>query len=411
MNNILTIARHEYMVNIRRPGFIFTTLLIPALGTLALLIGSFFAGQAGAFFSNVFESESKPVGVVDHAGLFTPILPEYADEYLLYTDEDQARQAVTDDEILRLIVIPATYPAANEVEFVTTETGIAAIDIEDSGSLDRFFIAHLLRNEADPTLSERVLDPYAAQVVNPEGETEGMTGVLNIILGFVVPYVLSIFLIITIFTTSGYLLRSVAEEKSNRVIEVLLSSVSPQDLLAGKVIGLGALGLTQILVWIVAGFGLSGGVVSLLGVMIPLFARPWVFVLAVLYYLLGFILFAVLMGSVGALGSDMQESQQLGGVFTFIAAVPLMFAGLIFPNPNGLIARIFSWFPLTAPTTMMLRLPLSDVPVLDIIISIAGLLITIPFAIWLGGKLFRLGLLMYGKRPTVREIWRQLRAS
>ena len=411
MNKIWIIAWHEYRVNVRRPGFIIMTLLIPLLGLIALLVGAFFGGQAGAAMTEIFAGSNRAVAVVDQSGRFTPLLPAYAESFRLYPSEAEGAAAVQAETTRRLIVIPADYVETGRIRVVSSEGAFSALDMEDSGSLRGFFIDHLARDLPDAALRARLADPFRAQVVNLTGEEQSAGGVLASVLGFVVPYLLSILLIVTIFVSSGYLLRSISEEKTNRVIEIVLSSVTAQQLLAGKVIGLGALGLTQVLVWIVSSLGLSGGIVGLLGVAVPLFARPEVFVLAVVYYLLGFVVYAVMMGSVGALGADFQESQQLAGVFSLLASVPLMLASLFFTNPNSTLIRVISWFPLTAPTAMMLRLPMSEVPVVDIVGSIALLLVTIPFIVWLGGKVFRLGLLMYGKRPNILEIWRLLREA
>jgi ABC-2 type transport system permease protein len=215
----------------------------------------------------------------------------------------------------------------------------------------------------------------------------------------------------TIFVSSGYLLQGVAEEKSSRVIEIVLSSVTAWELMAGKVLGLGALGLTQIIIWLAAAAAFSGGALALLGVTIPLLARPDIFVLAVIYYLLGFLIYAVLMASTGALGTTTQESQQLAGIFSFAAAVPLMMSGFLFANPNMTLARVLSRFPLTAPTMMLMRIPLSQVPAADIVGSIAMLILSVPLVLWAGSKVFRMGLLMYGKRPSLREILRALRQA
>ena len=411
MNKVWIIAWHEYRVNVRRPGFIIMTLLIPLLGLVALLIGAFFGGQAGAAMTDFFAGGNRSTAVVDQSGRFTPILPAYAERYRLYPDEAAGTAAVEAETARRLIVIPADYVENGRIRVLTNEGSFSALDIEDSGSLRGFFIDHLARDIPDDALRARLSDPFRAQVVSLTGQEQSAGGVLSSVLGFVVPYMLSVLLIVTIFVSSGYLLRSVSEEKTNRVIEIVLSSVTARQLLAGKVIGLGALGLTQVIVWVGSSFALSGGIVALLGVAVPLFARPEVFLLAVVYYLLGFVVYAVMMGSVGALGADFQESQQLAGVFSMLAAVPLMLAGVFFTNPNSGIIRFISWFPLTAPTAMMLRLPMTEVPVIDIVGSIATILITIPLITWLGAKIFRLGLLMYGKRPKLVEIWRLLREA
>jgi ABC-2 type transport system permease protein len=128
-------------------------------------------------------------------------------------------------------------------------------------------------------------------------------------------------------------------------------------------------------------------------------------ILGVVYYLLGYTVYAILMAGIGALGSTARESQQLAGIFSFFAAIPFMLSGLLFVNPNMLVARVLSFFPITAATMMMLRLPLADVPWVDVVGSIVVLIVFIPLALWMSAKLFGVGLLMYGKRPTLKEIW------
>ena len=269
----------------------------------------------------------------------------------------------------------------------------------------------MFRNVGDATLRARLIDPFDAQFefLNESGQTSG--GEAGEILGFIVPFLFSMLLVVTVFVSSGYLVRSVAEEKSSRVIEIILSSVTPHQLLAGKVMGLGALGLTQIFVWIASATGLGGGLAVLAGIVLPLFSRVEVFGLALVYYILGFSVYAVLIAAIGTLGSNFQESQQITGIFIFVAAIPMMFFGAILTNPNAMVVRALSWFPLTAPTSMMLRLPLGEVPWIDIAGSIGVLLATIPLVVWLGAKIFRLGMLMYGKRPGIVEIVRLLRQA
>jgi ABC-2 type transport system permease protein len=117
------------------------------------------------------------------------------------------------------------------------------------------------------------------------------------------------------------------------------------------------------------------------------------------------------MGGVGALGSTQQESQQLAGIFSLMAAIPLMVSGFMFTNPNMTFVRVLSWFPLTAPTMMLLRMPMAEVPMVDVVGSIVMLIISIPIILWAGSKLFRMGLLMYGKRPSLRQVLRALRQA
>lgn len=410
---IWVVARHEYVTNVKRTGFIIMTAIVPLLGIVGLLFATLLAGQAqqiGDFFAQQFEVGHKPIGVVDHTGYFSPILPDYQDDFVAYASEAQAEEALKAEEISKAMVFPETYLATGEVTVISLGSGFGAASISDSSVVQSFLVDHLLADQVDSALQRRAADPLDVQprVLSSGGETRG-EGPWSFVFTFVVPYVLSFFLIMTVFVSSGYLLQSVAEEKETRVVELIVSSVQPMELMAGKVAGLGALGLTQVLVWVISAAAFSGGAVALLAVAGTFVISARTLILGVVYYVLGFTLYAILMAGVGALGTTMRESQQLAGVFSFFAAIPYMLSGFLFAAPNMLLARILSFFPLTAPTMMMLRLPLAEVPWVDVAGSIAVLLLSLPAALWAGGKLFRVGLLIYGKRPTLREIWGILR--
>ncbi len=418
MAKIWIIARHEYLTNLRRIGFRLMLFGIPLLGLIGMLIAGLFSGQIGNALETQFtggeEARNRSYGVVDQSGRFSPILPEYQRQFTLYDSESVGRDAVRAGEVDQLLVIPEDYLAEGNVRVVAEDTGLAGLP--DPGVVNPFFVDHLVGEEIDPALRSRLIDVYDPVQVPLNGQAEeGADDFASFFLSFFLPYIMGLLLVMTIFISGGYLLRGVAEEKESRIIELMLSSVNAEQLLTGKVLGLGALGLTQIVVWVLS-FILLGWVgAQWLGLPVPGFAvffeRPAVPLLLILYYLLGFLVYAVLLGAIGALGTSMRESQQLTGFVSVFALLPVMLGGFILPNPNGMLATVFSYFPLTAPTMMMLRLPLAVVPPLDIVISIAGLLITIPLVIWLGARLFRLGLLMYGQRPGLPQIMRALRQS
>jgi len=159
MRKIWIIARHEYLVNVRRPGFIIMTILVPFLGMLGLLVASFFGGQASAFFERHLATEPKRIGVVDDLGAFTPILPTYQDRYRLFADEEAGRAALESDEIALLLVIPEDYLESGEVMVVSKGGGISAAVVEDSASVRAFFVDHLLREKVGPALRKRLADP------------------------------------------------------------------------------------------------------------------------------------------------------------------------------------------------------------------------------------------------------------
>ncbi|MDY6878083.1 MAG: ABC transporter permease [Chloroflexota bacterium] len=412
---VWVITRHEYLTNVRRAGFIIMTAIVPVLGIAVLLFGAFFSGladQLGTFFEEQFDAASKRTGVVDRSGYFSPILQEYRENFVLYPGEAEAEAALIAEEVSSVLVVGEDYMETGQVVAVTMGSGFDAAMVSDSETMDAFFVDHLLAGQVDPALQKRAADPMNVEprVISSGGETQG-EGPWGFAFTFIIPYFLAIFLVMTIFTSSGYLLQSVGEEKESRVVEIVVSSVRPVELMTGKVVGLGALGLTQILVWLLSVWGFSGGAVALLAVAGAVSIPIRVLGLGVVYYLLGYMLYAILMAGVGALGATMRESQQLAGIFSFFAAVPYMLSGFLFANPNVLLARILSFFPLTAPTMMMLRLPLAEVGWVDVVGSIVALLLSIPAALWVGAKLFRVGLLMYDKRPTLREIWWILRGG
>ncbi len=413
ISKIATIARHEYVVNVRRLGFIIVTLLFPLLGLVSLLIGAFFSGQAASFIVGQLVNPQKAlIGVVDQSGIYTSIPAQFDDQLVSYGDEGAAKKALLSGQIKSYVVIPSDYVRSGKVNSYVLGSGFmsntAAID---SNALRAFLVNGLLSGKVDSALVNRASSPANINPVTlDEKGNPSAGGALSIISGFIAPYIFSILLFVSVFSSSGYLLRGISEEKENRVIEIILSSVSAPELLAGKVIGLGALGLTQIGVWLLSAVLLSSGLGALVAGAV-LILNPGSFFLAAVYFLLGYVLYGTLMAAAGALGTSLRESQQLAGYFTFAAAIPWFLASLVFTNPNHVLLRILSWFPLTAPTMMMLRLPLTDVPLVDIVGSIILLLISIPAFLWLGAKVFRMGLLMYGKRPAVREIMRAMRQA
>jgi ABC-2 type transport system permease protein len=196
----------------------------------------------------------------------------------------------------------------------------------------------------------------------------------------------------------------VAEEKEGRIIEILLSSISSTELMAGKILGLGALGLIQIGVWIAAGAALMTASMAAFALSGAISFSPVTIALALVYFVLGYLLFATLMAVAGSMGTTQRESQQIAGIFTFAAAIPWMAIGLIIANPDSGIAVALSYFPLTAPVMMLMRLGFGRVPTVQIAISIVLLVIAILVSLWGGAKIFRASLLMYGKRPSLKDL-------
>jgi len=411
MRKVLTVARHEFIISLKRPSFIIATLAIPLLGILGMVVATYFGGQAGAFFERQFLGSPKPVGYVDQVGLFTPPLPEYEDLFIPYPNEQAAQRALFAEEIETFLLIPGDYTDTGRVVAYSKGRGLPTAITVSEERIRPFLVDHLLAGQVDTGLRARVRAPLNLQPVSlsPEGERSEDTA--SFVANIAIPYAFSILLVMAIFTSSGFLLQGVSEEKESRVIEILLSSLTAMELLAGKILGLGALGLVQILFWLGSGWALIGIAITGLALFGAINLDLMPVVLGLVYFLLGYILFATLMASAGSLGSSAREGQQIAGIFTGLTAIPFMVSSFLLTNPNSLLVQVLSYVPLTAPVMMLQRLGMGEVPPYQIAISLILLILGIGGALWAGAKVFRMGLLMYGKRPSVSEILRALRQA
>jgi ABC-2 type transport system permease protein len=274
-----------------------------------------------------------------------------------------------------------------------------------------FLLSNLLRGQTNPEVTERVKAPMAMLSVRLD-ETGKVAADQGGFGAFVIPYLFSILLVMSIFTSSGFLLPGLGEEKENRIIEILLSSVSARQLLTGKVLGLGAAGLVQMLVWLLSARWLAGMASTTIGGLLSTLQIPGnLLVLGIVYFILGYLLFAVLMAGVGSISTTSREGQQLSTIFTMIGVIPFMLAPFIMENPNHVVTQALTLFPITTPITIMIRLGLADIPVWELAVSITLLVASIIGALLLAAKVFRTFLLMYGKRPGFGEIIRSLRKA
>jgi ABC-2 type transport system permease protein len=412
MRQVLIVAGQELLVNIRRPGFIIMTLLIPALGLVGLLAGSAFGGEIGNFFESQFAPNQQGIGYVDHSGLLTTDLPEYAGRFTAYPEEASARAALLSEEIDSYFVLPADYLETGKVTVYSTGGGFSTFAAADNGETRAFLVDQLLAGKVDATIQSRVRTPMDVEPVtlNEEGEVSRESP-FSWLADFVVPYVFSILFVITLFTASGFLLQGVSEEKEGRIIEILLSSISSTQLLAGKILGLGLVGLIQVMVWFGAGAALLTAAATIFTIAGVLDISLGTIALALAYFVLGYLLFATLMAVAGSMGTTQRESQQIAGIFSFSAAIPWMTLGIILNNPDTPLAVVLSYIPLTSPVMMLIRMGFGQVPAGQIAISIALLIAGIAFSLWAGAKIFRTSLLMYGKRPGFKDLARAFKQA
>jgi len=405
MNKTLIILKHELRQTLRRRSFILMTLAFPLLAMLAIVGFQTIQGIGGEAPVEVIE-----IGYVDYSGGFDVIAQSEVVEFTSQPSEEEATDALLEGEISQYFVIPQDYLSSGVIIRYTLERELETPD-EVWQAIKNFLISNLLEGQNSPEVVERVQYPLALSSItlDENGDIAPEQGGFS---AFIVPYIFSFLLIMSIFTSSGFLLQGLGEEKENRVMEILLSSVSPRQLITGKVLGLGVAGLLQIVVWLISARFLAGMASSTIGGILSSLQIPADFlVLGIIYFILGYLLFAIIMAGAGSLGASARESQQFSVIFTLMAVSPLWFAVLITNNPNHVIVQLLTMFPFTAPVTVMLRMGLADIPVWQLATSIALMVITIVGLLFLVAKIFRTFLLMYGKTPKLGEIARYLRQS
>jgi ABC-2 type transport system permease protein len=443
---ILVVAEREFLSTVRRRSYLVVTFGMPfflsAYVGLFAIVPTIFMAQSGAL--------KNDVGLVDEAGLVRSqeverVARGEGDElsqaaerlktitagrtsgfaasllrdvtapthFRLFPDRASGLAAVHAGEIEKLYVVPADYLERGGVDSYQRDTAsVSPGRARALESLERVLSRSMLAERVPETFLPRIEHPVSSSAsksftVGADGQVKEFD-LTSRIARLAIPGIFAMLFLMSVMVSSGYLLQGVAEEKENRVIEIILSSVRPQQLLFGKLLGLGAAGLVQLVVWISVGtFAVSLMAAAALAVL-----DFKLFIGCLVFFVLGFMMLGSLMTGTGAIGANARESQQLSAVWTLTTILPpaLTFTGIL-DAPNGTLARILGWFPLTAPVTMMLRLGTGQVPWWDVAVAVGCLVAGVFLAIRLSAALLRLGLLMYGKRPSVLEIIRLLRRA
>lgn len=401
MNKTFLIFRHEFLKTVRRKGFIILTLALPVLALLGIAVFHIASGITRP------PPEVTRIGYVDEVGGFDQFATQRNTTFIRFDTPDQAKQALVSTNITDYFVIPQDFISKGMINFYTTQKQLAPSNTTAAAVQD-FISSNLLTGKVPQDIISRVETPVnlVMTTLTPTGEVAPQqAGYAN----FIVPGVFSFLLGLSLVFTSAYVLQSLAEEKENRLMEILMSSVSTRQLLTGKVIGLGAIGLIQVIVWVITlplllnlGSSSIGGLLS--SIQIP--ANFWV--LGIIYFVLGYFLFAVVSASVAAVSSTVQEANSIAGLYTLFNFAPFWFVSLLLLFPSNPAWVVFSIFPFTAPVLVMMRLGLTGVPVWQLVVSTAVLAACIVGGLLLSARLLRVYLLMYGKRPGLRQIIRSL---
>jgi ABC-2 type transport system permease protein len=405
MNKIFLIFKNELFSTLKRKGFIITTLALPVLGILAILVYQLVLGIVQPSKS----TEVTKVGYVDKVGVFGDYTRYDKLELVAYDSTDGANQALVKGEIQEYFVIPETYIASGQITRYSMKTEIEAPSNVVFATRS-FLVGNLLKDKVSPEIAARVNSPVALStvVLDKSGQVSDGKGGME---GYLIAYLFSILLIMSIFTASGYLLQGLSEEKENRVMEILLSSVSTRQLITGKVLALGVAGLVQIVVWLISGYALIQMASSSIGGFFTTMTfPPEVIVLSLVYFILGYFLYAILMAGVGAIAPTQRDGQQMSMIFTMFGAIPYFLMPFIIENGQHFVTKILTFFPLTAPLTIMMRIN-SGIPLWEILVSVSLLALSIWGSLILASRVFRIYLLMYGKAPGWKEIFKSLRQA
>jgi ABC-2 type transport system permease protein len=419
MRKALSVARWEFVTTVTRRTYIVAIVMLP------LLYGVMFTAAGMAGRSAASTAGRVPTAVVDRARIVdlafaaekaaprqrssAAATPAPSGGLVSYPDLDAALTALRSRQVAAVFVVEADYLATGSLTAYGHDTSIFAQQGERQrqAQLADAIRASLLKSSMSGTALDRAYAPAERVTrlrVTPEGAVEPITDVLG-----VGPFAgsLGVFLLLTmaIFISAGFLQQATLADRQNRMIEILLSSVDARDLVVGKILGLGGAGLVQVGVYVAFVIVPGSALVGIFDVPLAKLA------LSIVYFIIGYLLFACLMAATGMIGRTAQEAAQLSAFWTLSAASPMFFIPSIGAMPNGPLARALSFFPVTGPVTMLMRLAGTDVPTTDVVLSIVIGVVAICGAVWAATKIFRTAAFMYGKRPTLGELVRWLRTA
>ena len=405
MNEIVIVALRELKVMLRRPLFYIATFVMP------LILGSIILGSS--IISNEVVTSLSPgstsapawrAGVIDQAGVIGAIPPAMERFLIVYRFETDAAKALRAGSIESYFLIGPDYQATGRVVRVARQATLTSATAPDTSVL-----VGLLRARAagDPRLAQRFDRPPDLQIdivgapERPRPQSQPQTGVAM---------ALAWLLAFSILNGGGWLVQAVAEEKENRTIEIMLTSVRPRQLMIGKVVGLGAATLLQLGIWSLIGYGLLG--TQRLADQVQLGAiAPSTWGWMIVFFLFGFLLYGAIMAALGAVGASARESGQVAGFLLMPVLVPLWFGAALAESAESTLALVLSLVPFTAPVAMMLRLGGGSVPAWQLLSSLVLLASAALGTLWLAARLFRATTLLAGVKPTPRMLWRSLQQA
>ncbi len=408
--DIRTVFCEEFRRATHRIWYRVATLAVPVILLVLLIVVPLVRSPTSDDKEDMVEAGR--IGVIDLSG---ELLTEEAMEpgYHVFPEREVAVVALLANEITSLFVISQDYLETGRVQWLYTGSSVSAVLFGDdvTRQIQSWLRAALVADALRPETKERFLWPawFEPVVVGEGGSTKEGAREVELIS---VSYIFSVLLMIAVMSGSGYLLQSVSEEKENRMIEVVLTSVSPLGLIAGKVLALGLVGLLQVTIWAVSMVFIGPRVMENFPNLDQLTIDPILLVWVAAFFLVGYFVFAATNAGIGAATTSYRQGSQVSMLLLMPAVlVPMWLFMFIAGNPDGLLARILSFIPFTAAITMMLRIGAMDVPLVEIITSLIVTLVGGIVLLWGSARVFRAGLLMYGQRMSVLRALRALREA
>ena len=433
MGKFTLITSREYLNKITNKTFILSTLLTPLF--IAGIV--FFIG----WLTSVNNERIKTISVVDNTGyIYDKLKSSNSIKYELLGDFSLEEARIISDTksdygLLYINNLESPKSIADSISFISEEASSLTIINNIESQLEKILTNENFKIEGidiEKINSKKIYVNLLQETFQGEKTTKS-DGLVKYIFGFVLGMLLYMF----IFVYGSMIMMSVIEEKTNRIIEIVVSSVKPFYLMTGKIIGTSLAGLTQFIVWGVLFFIFTSIISSIFGIsstyedsqivlnasqdsavssaalgMISAFINlplTNIMIAFVLYFLGGYLLYASIFAAIGAAVDNQTDAQQFLMPITIILIVALYVGMLTVPeDPNGIVAQIFSFVPLTSPIVMMMRIP-HGVPLIEQIISVLILFLSVILIIWIAAKIYRIGILMYGKKPSYKELMKWLK--
>ncbi len=415
MKKILTVAKWEFLEKVKTKAFIISIILTPTIVIFFSITPTLLTGKE--------PDTTKVIGLVDTSGIYFRQIENALDKYTIEKNqpayilvrlsgkseyEFDSLKSAADKDVIKgkvegyLLINNGGTDSVN-VEYRSKSIGNFK-DIQRFS--DAFNEARIERKLKAEGINPKIMDYISKNVsIKPvKLEESGKESNVDTLTIFFTAFIFVMLLFMLIMLSGQMLVRSLVEEKSNRLIEIIISSCSADELLTGKILGLGALGLFQILIWALIA-------VSLLGAAIIPFATFHNILPMLVYFLLGYTFYTAVFVGIGSIVTTEQEAQQITTYLSFLLLLPIVLILPVMENPNSILIKVLSYIPITLPTAMLLRVNLGPIPTSVMVITICIMVISIYIAIKLASKVFRIGILSYGKRPSLKELGEWLRES